>query len=122
MRKFFSILGIVGALSMGAFSNNAEALSMSPVPVSSGVTLVMQGCGIGFHRGPYGGCRPNGGAYYGGGGYYGGGAVYRGGVYRGGGAVYRGGAYRGGAVYRGGAYRGGAYRGGAVRRGGVYRR
>ncbi len=115
MRKFFSVLGIVGALSMGAFSNNAEALSMSPVPVSSGVTLVMQGCGIGFHRGPYGGCRPNGGAYYGGGGYYGGGAVYRGGVYRGG-AVYRGGVYRGGAV------RGGVYRGGAVRRGGVYRR
>lgn len=120
MRRFFSILGIVGALSMGAFSNNAEALSMSPVPVASDVTLVMQGCGIGFHRGPYGGCLPNGGAYYGGG------AVYRGGVYRGGGAVYRGGAYRGGAVYRGGAYRGGAvrggvYRGGAVRRGG-YRR
>jgi hypothetical protein len=122
VRKFFSILGIVGALSMGAFSNNAEAFSMSPIPVASDVTLVMQGCGIGFHRGPYGGCRPNGGAYYGGGGYYGGGAVYRGGVYRGGGAVYRGGAYRGGAVYRGGAYRGGAYRGGAVRRGGVYRR
>jgi hypothetical protein len=128
VRKFFSILGIVGALSMGAFSNNAEALSMSPIPTASDVTLVMQGCGIGFHRGPYGGCRPNGGAYYGGGvpyygGGYRGGAVYRGGVYRGGGAVYRGGAYRGGgAVYRGGAYRGGAVRGGAYRGGGVHRR
>ncbi len=31
------------------------------------ITLVAGGCGIGFHRGPYGGCRPNG--------YYGGGAV-----------------------------------------------
>jgi hypothetical protein len=24
------------------------------------VTLVAGGCGIGFHRGPYGGCQPNG--------------------------------------------------------------
>jgi hypothetical protein len=29
------------------------------------ITLTAGGCGIGFHRGPYGGCRPNGGAYYG---------------------------------------------------------
>ena len=27
---------------------------------TSDVTLVAGGCGIGFHRGPYGGCRPNG--------------------------------------------------------------
>ena len=124
MRKFFSVLGIVGALSMGAFSNNAEALSMSPVPMSSDVTLVMQGCGIGFHRGPYGGCRPNGGAYYGGGGYYGGGAVYRGGVYRGG-AVYRGGVYVAGRLSRRRLQgRGGSRRRlqGGVRGGGVYRR
>jgi hypothetical protein len=25
----------------------------------SGLTLVAGGCGPGFHRGPYGGCRPN---------------------------------------------------------------
>jgi len=31
----------------------------------SAITLTAGGCGIGFHRGPYGGCRPNGGAYYG---------------------------------------------------------
>ncbi len=29
---------------------------------SADVTLVAGGCGLGFHRGPYGGCRPNGGA------------------------------------------------------------
>ncbi|MET3481009.1 hypothetical protein [Methylobacterium sp. 1973] len=71
------------------------------------------GCGPGFHRGPYGACRPNvSGApgYYGprGGGVYG----YRGGARYG----YRGGArygYRGGAVYRGArVYRGGRVYGG----------
>lgn len=47
------------------------------------------GCGLGFHRGPYGGCRPNGyGGYYGRPGYgYRGGAVYG---YRGGAYGYRG--------------------------------
>ena len=30
----------------------------------SALTLTAGGCGIGFHRGPYGGCRPNGGGYY----------------------------------------------------------
>jgi hypothetical protein len=31
--------------------------------VPSVITLTAGGCGIGFHRGPYGGCRPNGGYY-----------------------------------------------------------
>lgn len=26
----------------------------------SDITLIADGCGPGFHRGPYGGCRPNG--------------------------------------------------------------
>ena len=47
---------------------------------------VAGGCGLSYHRGPYGGCRPNAVGYP---------AVgYRGGVYRGG--VYRGGVYHGG--------------------------
>jgi hypothetical protein len=29
----------------------------------SAIILTAGGCGPGFHRGPYGGCRPNGGAY-----------------------------------------------------------
>jgi hypothetical protein len=56
------------------------------------------GCGVGFHRGPYGGCRPN---YYGGGGYYRGGVVYGGRAVYGGSAVYGRRAY-GGRVFRGG--------------------
>jgi hypothetical protein len=31
--------------------------------VPSVITLTAGGCGIGFHRGPWGGCRPNGGYY-----------------------------------------------------------
>ncbi|MCP2080158.1 GCG_CRPN prefix-to-repeats domain-containing protein [Methylorubrum extorquens] len=79
------------------------------------------GCGLGFHRGPYGGCRPNGyGGYYGRPGYYGyrGGAVYG---YRGGAYGYRGARVHGGrAVYgrRGGGFHGGR----AVHGGGRFRR
>ena len=112
MRRFFSILGVSGALVL--MTGNAEAFSPSPVPApKSDLILVLGGCGPGYYPNAYGQCVPGGG-YYGGGVYRGG--VYRGGVYRGG--VYRGGAYRGGAVYRGGGYRrGAAYRGGGYRGG-----
>ncbi len=44
-----------------------QAMPIAPLPLSAPtITLVSGGCGIGFHPGPYGGCRPNG--YYGGGG------------------------------------------------------
>lgn len=125
MGKTLSIAGIIGALAMVMASFDANAIPISRLSVESpDVALAAGGCGPGFHRGPYGACRPNV-VPYGAVGVYRGG-VYRGGVYRGG--VYRGGVYRGG-VYRGGVYRGGAYRGGAyhyhrgVHRGGrVYRR
>jgi hypothetical protein len=119
LHRILCIAGVIGALATIMVHFDANAFSISPVPnQSSNVTLVAGGCGLGFHRGPYGGCRPNIAGYpavgYGGG-------VYRGGVYRGG--VYRGGVYRGG-VYRGGVYRhGGVYRrGGVYHRGGGYRR
>ncbi|GLS43779.1 GCG_CRPN prefix-to-repeats domain-containing protein [Methylobacterium brachythecii] len=84
--------------------------------VGIGTAEAAGGCGIGFHRGPYGGCRPN---VYGAPGYYRGGVVY------GGRAVYgfRGGYY-GRRVYGGrGVYgrRVGVYRGG-FRGGGRFRR
>ncbi|HZZ60395.1 MAG TPA: hypothetical protein VFE63_04385 [Roseiarcus sp.] len=42
-----------------------QAMQIAPLSTSVPyVTLVAGGCGVGFHRGPYGGCRPNG---YGGG-------------------------------------------------------
>jgi hypothetical protein len=117
LHRIHCTAGVIGALTTMIVAFDANAFSISPVPNQSyNVTLVAGGCGLGFHRGPYGGCRPNIAGYpvvgYGGG-------VYRGGVYRGG--AYRGGVYRGG-VYRGGVYRGGVYRGGVYHRGGVYRR
>jgi hypothetical protein len=63
MRKliFASGLALIGL----ATAVPAEAM---PFPLlgdetPSAITLTAGGCGIGFHRGPYGGCRPNG--YYG---------------------------------------------------------
>lgn len=73
----------------------AQAMPFSNVSSASApeITLVAGGCGPGFHRGPYGGCRPNGYApYYGR-------PVYRAPVYR---PVYRGPVYRG--PYRGPYY------------------
>lgn len=96
----------------------------SPEQGSFGVqtAAAAQGCGPGWRRGPYGGCRP---IYYGGG-YYGRPAYHRGAVYGRRGYGYRRGyAYRGGYGYRRGfAYRGGyAHRGfhGGFRRGGFRR-
>ena len=108
MHRTLCISGIIGALATIVIAVDANAFSLAPVPNQrSNVTLVAGGCGPGFHRGPYGGCRPNIVGYP---------AVgYRGGVYLGG--VYRGGVYRGGVYRRGGGYRGGVYR-----RGRVYRR
>jgi hypothetical protein len=53
------VCGVLGSV----FSFNAQALPLSPAPnqeAGSMVTLVAGGCGIGFHRGPYGGCLRNG--------------------------------------------------------------
>ena len=81
MHRIHFIAGVIGALTTMIVAFDANAFSISPVPNQSyNVTLVAGGCGLGFHRGPYGGCRPNIAGYpavgYGGG-------VYRGGVYRG---------------------------------------
>jgi hypothetical protein len=103
-------LCIVSALAITMIAFEAKAFSIMPIPnQDANITRVAGGCGPGFHRGPYGGCRPNIGYP----------AVGYGGVYRGG--AYYGGVYRRG-VYRGGVYRGGIHRGGAYRRGRVYRR
>jgi hypothetical protein len=140
MRTLLS--GFVFAL-LGAAAAPANAM---PFPsfadqVPSAITLTAGGCGIGFHRGPYGGCRPNGYGYgvvgvpaygYGGYGYgypgyrygyHGGYGAYgwHGGAYGWHGGVYHGGAYgwHGGA-YHGGAWHGGAWHGGGWHGGGVH--
>ena len=50
------------AIALAGLANApAQAMEIAPLPASApAVTLVSGGCGIGFHRGPYGGCRPNG--------------------------------------------------------------
>ena len=44
----------------------AHAMPFPPLAdqAPSAITLTAGGCGIGFHRGPYGGCRPNGGGHH----------------------------------------------------------
>ena len=47
----------------------AQSMPLAPLEQVSLTIPVAGGCGPGFHRGPYGGCRRNGyygGAYYGG--------------------------------------------------------
>ena len=60
------------ALALGAtVSVAATAAQALPATANDGaqaapkVILVAGGCGLGFHRGPYGGCRPNLGRFYG---------------------------------------------------------
>jgi hypothetical protein len=49
---------------LGLAAVPAAAMPVAPLTdVPSAITLTAGGCGIGFHRGPWGGCRPNGGYY-----------------------------------------------------------
>ena len=64
------ISSVVAALALAAALpvTAAEAMPVAqPIPLAGSdapaVTLTAGGCGIGFHRGPFGGCRPN---FYGG--------------------------------------------------------
>jgi hypothetical protein len=54
---------IAGAMALlGLAAVPAYAMDIPAMPdTGSNVTLVAGGCGAGFHRGPNGGCRPNGG-------------------------------------------------------------
>jgi hypothetical protein len=120
---------------LGADATLANAMPFPSLgdQAPSAITLTAGGCGVGFHRGPYGGCRPNGYGYgvvgvpaYGGYGYgyHGGYGAYgwhggygahgwHGGVYHGGAYGWHGGAYHGGA-WHGGAWHGGGGHGGGV--------
>jgi hypothetical protein len=55
----FSGLAIANASAMPLASAAQGAEQDSEQATAPGVILVAQGCGIGFHRGPWGGCRPN---------------------------------------------------------------
>jgi len=82
MRKLLLTLSSAGALVMAASASQAMPLSNAVDGLSSPpIVLTAGGCGIGFHRGPYGGCRPNG--------------VWRGPYWRGPGWHYYNGCWRG---------------------------
>ncbi len=53
--------GALAAVMLVGLPLSAHALTGAApaLPMVSGVTPVAQGCGPGFHRGPYGGCRAN---------------------------------------------------------------
>jgi hypothetical protein len=54
------ILGLALAAGMAVFATQASAAPIAPVGHDDGqLVLVAGGCGPGWHRGPYGGCRPN---------------------------------------------------------------
>lgn len=60
MMKIISTLAAAGFIFAGAAAD-VQAMPAAAVPGAQapGITLVAGGCGIGWHRGPYGGCRRN---------------------------------------------------------------
>jgi hypothetical protein len=64
MIEKFAVAASAGVLMLLA-SFDAEALPVAPVPFDqpSMITQVAGGCGPGWHRGPWGGCRRNWGPY-----------------------------------------------------------
>jgi hypothetical protein len=53
-----SILVAAGAF-VALLAPAAQAFTPAPLTASPDTILVAEGCGPGFHRGPYGRCRPN---------------------------------------------------------------
>lgn len=64
MRKIVPTLA-AASLMIAGFVFDAQAMPTAPIATdhAPGVTLIAGGCGPGWHRGPYGGCRPNWGGY-----------------------------------------------------------
>ena len=59
MKTAFAILAAGAFLVLAG--NNLSAAPVTPpgVAASSDIVLVAGGCGVGWHRGPFGGCRRN---------------------------------------------------------------
>jgi hypothetical protein len=59
MQKFPLIAAAAGAI-VAASALGAQAMPAAPVSSDTPIVNVAMGCGPGFIRGPYGGCRPMG--------------------------------------------------------------
>ena len=60
MRKEICLAALLGALATSTVALEARAFPISHLAKQmSDVTQVRQGCGLGRHRGPWGGCRWN---------------------------------------------------------------
>ena len=60
--RFVPFALVAASLTLASFSANATlaaAIKDAAATTSSQVIHVAQGCGRGWHRGPYGHCRPN---------------------------------------------------------------
>ncbi|GLI20698.1 hypothetical protein GGQ86_002020 [Xanthobacter flavus] len=53
----------LAAPALGALAVPAAAFPLPQAPQVATVQTVAGGCGVGFHRGPWGGCRGNGAVY-----------------------------------------------------------
>jgi hypothetical protein len=64
MRKYLHKLGSLAVVAVVGLASAPLSSAMPVAPLTSSQPSIMiqvEGrCGIGFHRGPYGGCRPNG--------------------------------------------------------------
>jgi hypothetical protein len=59
LMKNLAAVAFAAGLSLVGFSP-AQAMSPAPIDTTSGIIIqVAGGCGAGWHRGPYGGCRRN---------------------------------------------------------------
>jgi hypothetical protein len=60
MKHFFAIALTAGLLAGAGLAAPAQAMPLSPLAAQNDlVTKVAGGCGVGWHRGPYGGCQRN---------------------------------------------------------------
>jgi len=59
MNKLFAAVLLAGSVAGLAAANAAMPLGPLSPAGNPDVIAVAGGCGPGFHRGPYGGCRPN---------------------------------------------------------------
>lgn len=63
MLKFILPLSAAAFLALAASASQAMPVSGVDGASAPQITLVAGGCGPGWHRGPYGGCRRNGGPW-----------------------------------------------------------